>query len=406
MLNETAVYHQARAAWAEAEPLYQRAIAIGEKTLGPDHPTSPPAQQPRRSLSGHRPLRRGRAPLPARHRHRARRPTAQSTPSVATRLNNLASLYQDTGRYAEAEPLFQRAIAIGEKTLGPDHPDLAIRLNNLAGLYRAPAATQAEPLFQRAIAPRHSLSGTGRYAEAEPLFQRAIAIGEKTLGPDHPNLATRLNNLAGLYQATGRYAEAEPLYQRAIAIGEKTLGPDHPDLATRLNNLASLYRATGRYAEAEPLFQRAIAIFEASLPPDHPNLATVRANYARLAGPSVAGPATRRSRPTEAAPRRKPLSRRCDRPRPPRPVPALVTGAGPPAPTRGGRSPRDPPGDLSAAMRSRRRRDHQPAPLAPAARYTPAAVRPSLPLGAPGWPRHLLQAPAVWPKIVNGASTA
>jgi tetratricopeptide (TPR) repeat protein len=50
------------------------------------------------------------------------------------------------------------------------------------------------------------------WSEAEPLFQRAIAIGEKTLGPEHPSLAIRLNNLAILYQDTGRYAEAEPLY--------------------------------------------------------------------------------------------------------------------------------------------------------------------------------------------------
>ena len=41
--------------------------------------------------------------------------------------------------------------------------------------------------------------------------------------------------------ATGRYAEAEPLYERALAIREKALGPDHPDVATSLNNLAVLY---------------------------------------------------------------------------------------------------------------------------------------------------------------------
>jgi hypothetical protein len=33
---------------------------------------------------------------------------------------------------------------------------------------------------------------------------------------------------------------ARPLYERAIAIGEKTLGPEHPDVATRLSNLARL----------------------------------------------------------------------------------------------------------------------------------------------------------------------
>jgi tetratricopeptide (TPR) repeat protein len=60
-----------------------------------------------------------------------------------------------------------------------------------------------------------------QYTEAEPLYQRTLAIDEKRLGPDHPDVATRLNNLAALYQAQGRYAEAEPLYQRARAIGAK-----------------------------------------------------------------------------------------------------------------------------------------------------------------------------------------
>ena len=36
----------------------------------------------------------------------------------------------------------------------------------------------------------------------------------------------------------GKYAEAGPLYERSLAIREKVLGPDHPDVATSLNNLA------------------------------------------------------------------------------------------------------------------------------------------------------------------------
>jgi hypothetical protein len=102
----------------------------------------------------------------------------------------------------------------------------------------------------------------GQYPEAEPLMQRVLAIDEQALGPDDPDLAIDLNNLAMLYRDLGRYAEAEPLMQRVLAIDEKALGPDHPDVATDLNNLASLYQAQGRYAEAEPLQQRARAIRE------------------------------------------------------------------------------------------------------------------------------------------------
>ena len=64
---------------------------------------------------------------------------------------------------------------------------------------------------------------------------------EKALGPDHPDVATSLNNLALLYDNQGRYADAEPLYKRSLAISRKALGPDHPDVATSLNNLAELY---------------------------------------------------------------------------------------------------------------------------------------------------------------------
>ena len=75
----------------------------------------------------------------------------------------------------------------------------------------------------------------------EPLYKRALAIREKALGPDHPDVAKSLNNLAGLYREQGRYADAEPLFKRSLAIYEKALGPDHPDVATSLNNLAGLY---------------------------------------------------------------------------------------------------------------------------------------------------------------------
>ena len=51
-------------------------------------------------------------------------------------------------------------------------------------------------------------------------------------------MANSLNSLAGLYDTQGKYAEAEPLYRRALAIAEKALGPEHPDLATDLQNYA------------------------------------------------------------------------------------------------------------------------------------------------------------------------
>ena len=369
----------AQGRYAEAEPLYKRALAIREKALGPDHP------------------------------------------DVGTSLNNLAVLYQAQGRYAEAEPLYKRALAIREKALGPDHPDVGTSLNNLAVLYQQPgplrrgrAALQARARHPRegagarpprcrhlaqqpgravstprAATPRPSrstsarspsarrrwapttpmsaprsttwpscTSAQGRYAEAEPLYKRALAIREKALGPDHPDVGTSLNNLAVLYRAQGRYAEAEPLYKRALAIREKALGPDHPDVGTvaqqpgravpspgplRRGRAALQARARhpregagarpprrrhrrsttwpsciddqGRYAEAEPLYKRALAIREKALGPDHPDVGTVAQQPGRALsspGPLRRGRAALQARarhPREGAGARPPRCR-------------------------------------------------------------------------------------------------
>ncbi len=179
----------------------------------------------------------------------------------AARLLNEAGNYKfELAQYVESEQLYKRALAIREKSLGEEHPDVATSLNNLAGLYRA----------------------QGKYAEAEHMYSHALAIREKSLGKGHPDVATSLNNLAELYITQGKYAEAEPLYRRALEIYEKVVGTDHPLAATLFNNLAELYKAQGKYAEAEPLYRRALAIREKSLDKDHPDVATSLNNLAAL----------------------------------------------------------------------------------------------------------------------------
>jgi CHAT domain-containing protein/tetratricopeptide (TPR) repeat protein len=144
--------------------------------------------------------------------------------------------------------------------MGPEHPDTAASLHNLALLYKA----------------------MGAYDKAEPLYQRSLAIREKVLGPEHPDTASSLNNLALLYKAMGAYDKAEPLYGRSLAVMEKTLGPEHPNTATSLNGLAELYRRMGAYDRAEPLYRRSLAVMEKTLGPEHPNTATSLNNLGLL----------------------------------------------------------------------------------------------------------------------------
>jgi|SRR5271166_25268 len=142
------------------------------------------------------------------------------------------------GNYQEAIPLAEKAVEIARRLRGPDHPETALTLNNLAELYEA----------------------MGEYAKAEPLFQEALRIRQKVFGNEHPDTAESLNSLAELYRAMGEYAKAEPLYREALRIRQKVLGPESVETATSLNNLALLYQAMGEYAKAEPLYQEALRI--------------------------------------------------------------------------------------------------------------------------------------------------
>ena len=239
------------------------------------------------------------------------------------------------GEYAKAEPLYQEALRIRQKVLGPEHPDTATSLNNLAVLYRHMGEyAKAEPLYQEALRIRRRFLGqniptrrpasitwpccTRRWASTPKpnrSTRKRSGSTRRSLGQNIPTRRHSLNNLAELYQAMGEYAKAEPLLQEALRIRQKVLGPEHPDTATAsttwpavsgdgrvrqsrtalpgsapdpaegpwartsrhgdsLNNLAELYQAMGEYAKAEPLLQEALRIRQKVLGPEHPDTAT------------------------------------------------------------------------------------------------------------------------------------
>jgi tetratricopeptide (TPR) repeat protein len=169
-----------------------------------------------------------------------------------------AWLLTDTGLYLwkradhqQARTLHERALAIREARLGPDHPDTAQSLNNLANVLR----------------DQGDLDG------ARTLHERALAIREARLGPDHPDTAQSLHNLALVLVDQGDLDGARTLYERALATFEAHLGPDHPDTAQSLHNLANVLADQGDLDGARTLHERALAIREARLrprPPRHP----------------------------------------------------------------------------------------------------------------------------------------
>jgi CHAT domain-containing protein/Tfp pilus assembly protein PilF len=288
--------------YADAIPLAQRALAIFEKELGPDHPNVGTSLNNLAVLYENLGHYGGLETLYQRSLAIREKALGPNNPAVALSLHSLAELYVTQGRYADAEPFVMRALTINEKAFGPDHPAVATSLNDLAIVYeKQNRYAQSESLYQRALAIREKVLGPdhpdvavlldnlsvlyglqGRYSEAEELTARSLTITVKMLGSTHPDVAASLGNLASLYDKEGRYSDAEPVFKLSLAIREKTLGLDYPDVANSLNYLALLYDKQGRDEEAESLYKRALAIREKVLGPDHPDVAQSLNNLASV----------------------------------------------------------------------------------------------------------------------------
>jgi tetratricopeptide (TPR) repeat protein len=150
-----------------------------------------------------------------------------------TALTQLADIARIEGHYGEAEELVSRAVRAAEK--GRESALLALALHHLALIYFA----------QR------------KYAEAEPLFRRSLAVTESVLGKSSPELASCLAHYAQSLSAAGRLQDAEEQYQRAVVMLEQTIGTDNGWLPRLLEDQGRILRKLKRKPEAKALEQRA-----------------------------------------------------------------------------------------------------------------------------------------------------
>lgn len=146
--------------------------------------------------------------------------------------------------------------------------------------YRTLEVTDPQATVQLLQRVTDYLRGRSEYLQARPLAERALEMSEARLGPDHPDTARSLNNLAAVLRSHGDLDHARILHERALAIREARLGPDHPDTAWSLTNLATVLYDQGDIDGARTLHEQALNIREARLGPDHPDTAWSRERLA------------------------------------------------------------------------------------------------------------------------------
>jgi len=244
--------------YAEAIKQYERALAIRESRLAPDHLDT----------------------LESRH--------------------NLAEAYRVNGRLDDAIRLHEQTLKQRESKLGPDHPATLESRDQLGVAYQdAGRATDAIPLHEQSLkqmeakfgadhpstlTSRHNLADAyldiGRIAEALRLHEQNLKMCEAKRGADHPDTLNSRNSLADAYASVGRIAEAVRLHEQNVKLYEVKLGPDHPDTLLSRDNLASVYLNAGRLTEAVRLHEQTLKQYEAKLGANHPDTLACRSNLA------------------------------------------------------------------------------------------------------------------------------
>ena len=163
---------------------------------------------------------------------------------------NLGMLSQREGKFADAKRVFEELVAQYERELGPDHPETARVLYNLA-------------LAQQSL---------GELAEARTSCERSLRIRTASLGAEDPRTAESIELLGQIMSRQGD-PQAETQLRRAVQIKEKLLGPKHADVARMLGNLADVIQREGKLDEATELHRRALAIKLEVYGPKHPHTA-------------------------------------------------------------------------------------------------------------------------------------
>jgi len=156
-------------------------------------------------------------------------------------------LYQDQGRFAEAEPIYLATLAAQKRVLGEEHPDTLRTMNNLAIFYR----------------------GENQNDKALAMGERTLELRRRVLGDSHPDTLMSMAILALLDQTMGRYDDAIALTLECLERRRKVLGPEDRYTLGSESLLGLLYLQTKRFDEAAAVLEDCVPVMRRVLGTGH-----------------------------------------------------------------------------------------------------------------------------------------
>jgi tetratricopeptide (TPR) repeat protein len=175
---------------------------------------------------------------------------------AVTAIDKAGDIFAANQKYPEAEKTYLQAISIGEAYITekpsskPNNEDFLRFMAQNMGNAQAKLADAYDKLG-------HLYRTETKYEDAGQQYQKAEMAREKQFGPDKPQVAQSLADIAMCYALQTKYNQAEPLYRRVITILEHNNFQEKPEMAVALENYSLILRKTGRDAEAKPVSERA-----------------------------------------------------------------------------------------------------------------------------------------------------
>jgi hypothetical protein len=122
----------------------------------------------------------------------------------------------------------------------------------------------------------------GKIAEAEPMYERSLAMLIRTYAEAHPDVDACLLRLGDIYFARDKFAQALSTYSRLHGLRSRVLSHHHLDTIAVSFKIAKSQEKLSRIDEAARTYEEAIALGEQWLPPGHPLVGSMMESYAIL----------------------------------------------------------------------------------------------------------------------------
>jgi serine/threonine-protein kinase len=205
--------------------------------------------------------------------------TSDSADSATLRVAHADAL-METGRFAEGEAEYRRALAIREKLLPPAHLDRALAMQRLGAALAVqkrpaearPLLEQANAAIEKALPPlrREAIDGVrylamveddaGNHARALELRRDVLARRTKVLGAAHIIVLDARADVARNLSDLGDYAGAVTELQEVVRGQLAAMGDRSLNVADSRISLANALISSGRFAEADATLAAALPV--------------------------------------------------------------------------------------------------------------------------------------------------